>query len=485
MLRESGCKAAGPPPSSQQLAVELPRNRVSLETLKPTLWRNMFHSANERLTCVARASARSVNLTWDGTKDSLTDSNDNSVFVGFVLHRTDPQLQSTWLHSQAKQLADGDQTNSPAPPESQPTEPCQPVSQLPADIANPPAAVLNSPLQDFMWADYTVAPATTYTYTLLRVTRQAGEATATPEVSLCVTTPSEAILGAGVDHVLFFNRGVAGSQGYNRRFGQGAKPGDRRPAGADDPWAWLSRGLEEGLLDFLQCAEGPGWAVRGACYEFSYAPVLHALAAVRERQVDIKVVYDAKRPSWSAAKRHWTPNGPLAESDAAIAAVGISEIMIPRRAGKSAIQHNKFFVLLHDQAPVAVWTGSTNLTTSGIFGQVNVRSMCGACAVYLTALALNDCASSRVHAQNAHHAQRMHIMLQPLCSLLPECRLAVQCWPRMPRQTHRGAVCWLLGDARTGPSDEGLPTVQQPTQSPPSHRAAAGWCHNSSIQSTS
>lgn len=44
--------------------------------------------------------------------------------------------------------------------------------------------------------------------------------------------------------------------------------------------------------------------------------------------------------------------------------------MIPRT--KSNIHHNKFIVLLEDEEPVAVWTGSTNLTAGGIFGQSNL-----------------------------------------------------------------------------------------------------------------
>ena len=39
---------------------------------------------------------------------------------------------------------------------------------------------------------------------------------------------------------------------------------------------------------------------------------------------------------------------------------------------KSALQHNKFLVLTHLGQPVAVWTGSTNLTQGGIFGHLNV-----------------------------------------------------------------------------------------------------------------
>ena len=45
--------------------------------------------------------------------------------------------------------------------------------------------------------------------------------------------------------------------------------------------------------------------------------------------------------------------------------------MIPRETN-SAISHNKFLVLLRDGVPQAVWTGSTNITWGGLFGQCNV-----------------------------------------------------------------------------------------------------------------
>lgn len=35
------------------------------------------------------------------------------------------------------------------------------------------------------------------------------------------------------------------------------------------------------------------------------------------------------------------------------------------------MMHNKFFVLTENNKPIAVWTGSTNLTENGIFGHSN------------------------------------------------------------------------------------------------------------------
>ena len=35
------------------------------------------------------------------------------------------------------------------------------------------------------------------------------------------------------------------------------------------------------------------------------------------------------------------------------------------------LMHNKFFVLVRNDQPIAVWTGSTNLAENGIFGHLN------------------------------------------------------------------------------------------------------------------
>ncbi|CAK0880503.1 unnamed protein product [Prorocentrum cordatum] len=52
----------------------------------------------------------------------------------------------------------------------------------------------------------------------------------------------------------------------------------------------------------------------------------------------------------------------------------------------TAISHNKFFVLVRGDQPIAVWTGSTNITTGAIFGHSNVGHVvrdAGVCRQYL------------------------------------------------------------------------------------------------------
>jgi phosphatidylserine/phosphatidylglycerophosphate/cardiolipin synthase-like enzyme len=64
------------------------------------------------------------------------------------------------------------------------------------------------------------------------------------------------------------------------------------------------------------------------------------------------------------------PKGPWKANRDAIAKAKIKSLCKGRANGK--LMHNKFFVLSEGGKPVAVWTGSTNLTENGIFGHSNV-----------------------------------------------------------------------------------------------------------------
>ena len=75
--------------------------------------------------------------------------------------------------------------------------------------------------------------------------------------------------------------------------------------------------------------------------------------------IDVEIIYDARREH------------PKKSTRKALKRAGITSLAFARSTGK-AISHNKFIVLLHDGAPVAVWTGSTNITESGLYGQSNV-----------------------------------------------------------------------------------------------------------------
>lgn len=217
-------------------------------------------------------------------------------------------------------------------------------------------SLLEHPVQTFRWADYTAKPDHEYVYEVVPMRGTPKFLTEGDAVKVAVSTESEG--NSGETHDVYFNRGVAASQAYSRRFGN-QKPSSMPDAQANNAYKWLSRGLEEALMRFIGSARSSHYALRAAVYEFNHDPILNAFKKAAELGADIKIIYDARREQ------------PQTSTKEALARTGIQSLCIPRQTG-AAISHNKFIVLLRDGHPVAVWTGSTNLTKSGLYGQSNV-----------------------------------------------------------------------------------------------------------------
>ena len=227
-----------------------------------------------------------------------------------------------------------------------------------------PVSTADHPIQSFQWGDYTALAGRTYRYRIV-------PAYGTPKrlalddaaaVTLEIDTEVEFLLDPDAEndtsrHDIYFNRGVIGSQAYARQH-ENAEPDPNNPASKE--MVWLSRGLFEALIRFIGLAESDQFALRAALYEFHYQPVANAFAKAVKSGADVKIVYDAE----STYKEG---------NEATIASAGLdqADAVIPRTVTEG-IKHNKFIVLLKDETPVAVWTGSTNISKGGIFGHSNV-----------------------------------------------------------------------------------------------------------------
>lgn len=210
------------------------------------------------------------------------------------------------------------------------------------------------PFQSFQWADYSAKPEHDYSY---RVVALRGTPTAPvdgPTTEVRVTTEAE----LGHTHSVFFNRGSVATQEYARRF-QDTKPSKLVGAQQAAAYQWLSRGLLEALEAFLERAGGPEFGLYGAVYEFQWPNALKAIGRAHDRGAEVHVLYDGI----ASAK------GPVTKNEKAIKEAQIKTLCKPRTTG--TLMHNKFFVLTRADKPVAVWTGSTNLTENGIFGHLN------------------------------------------------------------------------------------------------------------------
>ncbi|MEL1252244.1 phospholipase D-like domain-containing protein [Flavobacterium sp. DGU38] len=215
------------------------------------------------------------------------------------------------------------------------------------------------PVQSFLWEDFSIKCNHDYTYIVTPVFGKPKYLIYKEPCAIRFTTPTE---DTG-EHSVYFNRGVAGSLAYARRF-KNKRPGsnDMTEKETAEALKWLSRGLEEALLGFIDKAEDSSYKLRAAFYEFEYLPVLESFkTACEERGVDVKIIYDSR--------------GEEEANNTAINEAGLPrKIMIPRKAEaeKKYIAHNKFIILLKNDQPIEVWTGSTNITPKGIFGQCNV-----------------------------------------------------------------------------------------------------------------
>jgi PLD-like domain len=210
------------------------------------------------------------------------------------------------------------------------------------------------PFQTFQWADYSAKPAHEYTYRVFPVYGTPAALHLAPWVAVTVGTERE----EGEQQSVFVNRGSVASQEYARRF-QDKAPSELEGEEREAAYRWLSRGLFEALIAFIGRASGPEYGIFGAVYEFQWPDALAALRAASERGATVRILYDGIPGA----------SGPVAKNEAAIAAAGIGALCEPRTTG--TIMHNKFLVLTHNDTPVAVWTGSTNWSENGFFGQFN------------------------------------------------------------------------------------------------------------------
>ncbi|MDQ4086586.1 MAG: phospholipase D-like domain-containing protein [Pseudomonadota bacterium] len=280
-----------------------------------------------------------------------------------------------------------------------------------------------APVQDFLWGDYVVDPGVEYVYRIAAAYGHPGAIDHRHALEVAVRTedPDDG------QHGIYFNRGVAASQGYMRRFGEHARwyRGEQygqpawnrfvRPNEVPDAAAltWLSRGLGEAMESFIRRAErvdaadgSPRYSLRAAVYEFTDAKIIRAFVDALESGADVKIIHHAATVSTrrlqrasgavttveyddpardpvsyrnSEVKQESVPDSICAAALSAVDGVGVRNeesqrafetMLIPRK--NTTIQHNKFIILLEDGQPTQVWTGSTNITQGGIYGQSNV-----------------------------------------------------------------------------------------------------------------
>lgn len=227
------------------------------------------------------------------------------------------------------------------------------------------------PIQSLVWDDFTAKEGRTYEYAFrpLRGTPYQIDRSAAP---ITITVKTEPLYTTD-DQDVFFNRGVASSQAYERKFGN-VKPDKLKPkAKQEAAIQWLARDLDDAILTFIASA-GKKDTLLCCFYEFHYKPVVEALAAARKNIGKLRIIIDAKE-NGKKVNGKLRAAFPRAANLKAIKDAGIPKsCIIERDANPSAIQHNKFMVILRGaaQTPTEVWTGSTNISEGGVTGHTNV-----------------------------------------------------------------------------------------------------------------
>jgi phosphatidylserine/phosphatidylglycerophosphate/cardiolipin synthase-like enzyme len=232
------------------------------------------------------------------------------------------------------------------------------------DEGAPPGSPLPTsehPIQSLQWGDYTAKPATSYGFVIIPVYGKPKllDLDRNSATTVKITTEPEVEPGPKGEtrHNIYFNRGVAGSQAYARKFGK-TRPDQDKPE--SEQMKWLSRGLFEALTGFIGRAAGKDasdYKLRAMLYEFRYLPVGQAFKEAADAGADVAIRYEAQSY--------------IEDNEAMIAEAKIKRLCKPQKS-RAGIRHNKFIVLIHMDKPVAVWTGSTNISAGGIFGHSNV-----------------------------------------------------------------------------------------------------------------
>ncbi len=297
--------------------------------------RVLKRNADDSFRVKAYAGTNGVLLAFDISGRPPRD------FLGFAVQRKDASGNWQWLLNSL---------TFPGRPHAMPD-----WDATPSNLA---------PFQKFRWADYTVEPGTACTYRIHPAYGSPGQVELREPLTVKVATDD----GNPSDHRVIFNRAVAASQAFGRRFKEWDKELSKKPSIPIEEWPeaprnWLQHGLLDQILAFIGRAKNDTWALDVAIYEYELKAIVDAVTQARKRGARVRVIYHAKVGDEQTGQNEKSLKG------------------MPNACKKgritSKIFHDKFIVLSKKTAagkykPKAVLCGSTNFTENGIYRQANV-----------------------------------------------------------------------------------------------------------------
>ncbi|MBI5025669.1 MAG: hypothetical protein HZC12_02865 [Nitrospirae bacterium] len=244
---------------------------------------------------------------------------------------------------------------------------------IPHPNKNTEVSTFDHPVQSFVWDDFTAKPNNRYEYFFYPIKGKPKnlDRTAKP---IQIAIQAEPLYNSNDEHDVFFNRGVASSQAFARKFKNATPDKITDPDEKNKVLKWLTRDLKDAIIKFIEQARH-GDTLLACFYEFRYKPVADAFKAAIDRGVTVKIIIDAKVNEYTDKDGKFHESFPREDNLRIIKGAKIPQFnIIKREANQDKIQHNKFIVFLkgNSQKPTSVWTGSTNISDGGIFGQTNV-----------------------------------------------------------------------------------------------------------------
>ena len=217
------------------------------------------------------------------------------------------------------------------------------------------------PIQKYLWSDFAVNPGDVVAY---KVSAMIGPETALQESADHVSDWSDAMqIGAETSgHVsCYFNRGIVASQWLARVLPEEAPTTKLKKAIADpeDPIRrFLAGPIRDKLVSLLNDIRSNSGHIYAALFELDDPELIPLLQGFKKRA---HIVLGN-----GSVKKKGEDENEDARSDLFVCDVK------DRMSAPRALAHNKFLVICGaDKSPLAVWTGSTNWTMTGLCTQAN------------------------------------------------------------------------------------------------------------------
>lgn len=235
------------------------------------------------------------------------------------------------------------------------------------------------PVQSFVWDDFTAKPDHQYEYFFYPVKGKPKFLKREAPIPIRVDT-EKVFTDLPEEHDVFFNRGVASSQEYARKFFNQPPDKIQDPTLRKQAEEWLTRKLKPAFYKFIDQAK-KGDSLFGCFYEFHYEEAVQKFKDAIDRGVKVTLIIDCKDNGTTKVdkkgKTTTTKSFPKETNLETLRTCGIDPNganIIQRTARPNNIAHNKFLLLQPkgSATPTQVWTGSTNISEGGIYGQTNV-----------------------------------------------------------------------------------------------------------------